>query len=214
MVNSFGFLDINNICVTLWSYPLSYIELIGTVFGLIAVWLATRQKIISWPLGLINVSCFFGLFYQVHLYSGMFLQAFFFVTNIYGWFVWRRQLTNNEKPSTLSLKSRYGLTAISILLTIVVGYLVQKLPVYYPETFTQPASQPYFDAFIAIASITGQILLTRRISENWFVWLIVNTVSVFVFFRQGLYLLTVEYVLFLLLSIKGIVDWKKAVAAE
>ena len=210
MTNSFGFFDINNILVTLWSYPLSYIELIGTVFGLIAVWLATRQKIISWPIGLINVSCILILFYQVQLYSGMFLQAFFFITNIYGWFIWRKQLANDEVPTRLSAKVRWSLGITTALLTLLIGLIVQKLPAFYPEVFPKPASQPYYDAFIAIASIVGQIMLTRRIFENWFIWLIVNAVSVFVFYRQGLYLLTIEYLFFLLLSIKGIIDWKKS----
>lgn len=205
-----NFFDINNIFVTLWSYPLSYIELIGTVVGFIAVWLATRQKIISWPLGLINVSCFLILFYQVQLYSGMFLQAFFFVSNIYGWFVWRKQLANDEAPSTLSTKSKWIVGVTIILITLLTGLTVQKLPALLPDIFLKPASQPYYDAFIAIASIAGQIMLTRRFFENWFVWLIVNAVSVFVFYRQGLYLLTIEYFLFLLLSIKGIIDWKKS----
>ncbi len=210
MVNEFGFFNINNIFVTLWSYPLSYIEFIGTVFGLIAVWLATRQKISSWLVGLINVSCFFWLFYQVQLYSGMFLQAFFFATNFYGWYVWRKQLAGNEAPTILTKTNRWSLLVITALLTLTVGIIVQKLPILYPGIFPKPASQPYYDAFIAIASIVGQIMLTRRISDNWFVWLIVNSVSVFVFFRQGLYLLSVEYFLFLLLALKGILDWKKS----
>lgn len=211
MVNDFGFFDINNTLVTLWSYPLSYIEFIGTIFGLLAVWLATRQKVISWPLGLVNVTCFFVLFYQVQLYSGMFLQAFFFITNIYGWFVWSKQLADNEAPTDLTVKTRWRLLAAILFLSLLSGFLVQKLPGIYPEIFTKPASQPYYDAFIAIASIAGQIMLTRRITDNWFVWIIVNAVSVFVFFRQGLYLLSIEYFIFLLLAIKGVLDWKKAV---
>lgn len=195
--------------ITIWSYPLSYVEFIGTIFGLLAVWLATRQKIISWPLGLVNVTCFFVLFYQVQLYSGMFLQAFFFITNIYGWLVWSRQLADNEEPTVLTIKTRWRLLAATLFLSLLAGFLVQKLPVVYPEIFTKPASQPYYDAFIAIASIVGQIMLTRRITDNWFVWIVVNAISVFVFFRQGLYLLSIEYFIFLLLAIKGVLDWRK-----
>lgn len=211
MQNFFNFFDINNTLVTLWSYPLSYIELIGTIFGLMAVWLATRQKIVSWPLGLINVTCFFVLFYQVQLYSGMFLQAFYFFTNIYGWIVWSRQLSENEPPTALSNKFRWWVSFSTVLFTILVGFIVQKLPEIYPDVFTKPASQPYYDAFIAIVSIAGQIMLTRRIVDNWFIWIIVNAVSVFVFYRQGLYLLSIEYFIFLLLAIKGVFDWKKPV---
>ncbi len=203
------FLDINNILITLWSYPLSYIEFIGTVFGLIGVWLATKQKIASWPVGLVNVSAFFILFYQVQLYSGMFLQAFYFVTNLYGWYIWRMQLSKDQAPATLTNKWRFALFAATIVLTLLVGYLVQKLPALFPAVFTAPASQPYYDAFIAIASIVGQVLLTRRIIDNWYIWVVVNAFSVFVFYRQGLYLLSIEFFVFLLLAMKGIMDWQK-----
>lgn len=209
MLNSFGFFDINNTLITLWSYPLSYTEFIGTIFGLNAVWLATRQKIVSWPLGMISVACFFVLLFQVQLYSGMFLQAFFFFSNIYGWIIWSKQLSADEAPTVLSSKWRWLTTFIILLTTLVVGLLMQQLPLLFPAIFPKPASQVYYDAFIAIASIAGQVMLTRRVFDNWFVWLIVNAVSVFVFFRQGLYLLAIEYVVFLLLAIKGMIDWKK-----
>lgn len=209
MVNSFGFFDINNTLITLWSYPLSYTEFIGTVFGLNAVWLATRQKIISWPLGMISVACFFVLLFQVQLYSGMFLQAFFFFSNIYGWIIWSKQLSGNEAPTVLTTKWRLWIALLIAATTLLVGLIIQQLPTLFPTIFPKPASQVYFDAFVAIASIAGQVMLTRRIFDNWYIWLIVNCVSVFVFFRQGLYLLTIEYIIFVLLAIKGIVDWKK-----
>ncbi len=203
------FLSINNILITLWGYPLSYIEFVGTVFGLIGVWLATKQKIASWPVGLVNVTAFFILFYQVQLYSGMFLQAFYFVTNLYGWYIWRKQLALEQDPTVLTKTWRLWLFALTMVLTVAIGYFVQKLPELFPAVFTAPASQVYYDAFLAIASIVGQILLTRRIIDNWYVWVIVNAVSVFVFYRQGLYLLSIEFFVFFILSIKGIIDWQK-----
>lgn len=209
MTTIFNFFDINNTLVTLWSYPLSYTEFFGTVFGLIAVWLATRQKIISWPLGMISVAFFFLLLFQVQLYSGMFLQAFFFFSNIYGWIIWSKQLTADESPTVLSTKWRWYTAIIVLVATAFVGLGMQQLPHLFPTIFSKPASQLYYDAFIAIASIAGQVMLTRRISDNWYVWLIVNTVSVVVFFRQGLYLLSIEYVVFLLLALKGIFEWRK-----
>src|SRR5690606_9701283 len=52
------------------------------------VWLSARAIVWSWPLGIINVVLFFFLFYQVQLYPDMFLQVFFFVTNLVGWWRW------------------------------------------------------------------------------------------------------------------------------
>jgi nicotinamide mononucleotide transporter len=55
-------LSIENICCTLLGYPLSYVELVGTVTGLVSVWLAARANILTWPVGIINVIAFFILF--------------------------------------------------------------------------------------------------------------------------------------------------------
>ena len=64
---------------------MSYLEFFGTVAGGIAVWLSARGNIWSWPIGIINVSLYFFLFFQVQLYPDMFLQSLFFVTNLMGW---------------------------------------------------------------------------------------------------------------------------------
>src|SRR6267154_5789259 len=67
---------------------MSYLEFFGTIAGAIAVWLSARGNVWSWPIGLINVTLFFFLFFQVQLYPDMFLQIFFFVTNLMGWYRW------------------------------------------------------------------------------------------------------------------------------
>ena len=80
--------DINYVLVQIGDYPLSLIEFLGTLTGLISVWLASRGNILTWPTGLLNVIAFFALFYQVRLYSDMVLQVYFFGMSIYGWWFW------------------------------------------------------------------------------------------------------------------------------
>ena len=46
----------------LLGYKVSLIELTGTVTGLIAVWLAAKNNILTWPIGIVNVICFFFIF--------------------------------------------------------------------------------------------------------------------------------------------------------
>jgi len=203
------FFEITNTAFLIGSYPLSYLELTGTVFGLIAVWLAARQKIISWPLGLINVSCFFVLFYQVRLYSDMFLQFYFFIMNIYGWIIWHKQKQEDEPPARLQNRQRILLSVLIVLVSILLGFIVSKIHWLLPSVFPKQAAHPYPDAFIAVSSMVAQVLLARRVFENWFVWAVVNIVCVFVFYAQGIYLVAAEYVLFFLISLQGIFRWKK-----
>nr|VUD27986.1 intergral membrane NMN transport protein PnuC [Salmonella sp. NCTC 7297] len=82
--------------------PLSWIEAIGTVFGLLCIWCASREKIINYLFGLINVTLFAAIFFQIQLYASLLLQVFFFAANIYGWYAWSRQ--NDAQEAALKVR--------------------------------------------------------------------------------------------------------------
>ena len=77
-------------------YDMSWIEAVGTVFGLLCIWYASQEKTINFLFGLINVTLFAIIFYQVQLYSLLLLQLFFFCANIYGWYAWTRPSSENK----------------------------------------------------------------------------------------------------------------------
>src|SRR5688572_32235803 len=83
------FFDIENIFFEVLGYPMSYLEFFGTLAGILAIWLSAKALVWNFPVGIINVILFFFLFYQVQLYPDMFLYAFYFVTNLIGW--WRSE---------------------------------------------------------------------------------------------------------------------------
>ena len=54
-----NFLSIHRVLVNIplgSGYAMSYIEAVGTVFGLLCIWYASLEKILNYPLGLINVT--------------------------------------------------------------------------------------------------------------------------------------------------------------
>ncbi len=78
--------DVKETFFTVLENKVSYIEFIGTVLGLISVFLAARANIFTWPTGILNAIFFLIIFYQIHLYSDMFLQCYFCGMGVYGWF--------------------------------------------------------------------------------------------------------------------------------
>lgn len=60
------------------------------------------EKIINYLFGLINVTLFAAIFFQIQLYASLLLQVFFFAANIYGWYAWSRQ--NEEQEATLKVR--------------------------------------------------------------------------------------------------------------
>src|SRR4051812_39704054 len=90
------FFSIHNIAFALFGTPVSYIELLGFITGLAAVILSSRENLWSWPIGIANVILFFFMFFQSQLYPDMFLQTYYLVTNILGWWRWANPMKGEE----------------------------------------------------------------------------------------------------------------------
>lgn len=203
--------DIHNIITSVFGYELSYVEFLGTLFGLISVWFAAKENIMTWSTGLINVICFFAIFYQVNLYSDMFLQFYFFITSVYGWVTWRNQNKKAKPISLLTNKQRIVTLFIIVCSTIFFGFFVRNIHLLLPRLFSMPASYPFADTFIAVSSVVATVLLAKRILENWFLWITIDIISVFVYAKKHIYFISIEYAIFFLLASYGLFRWIKTI---
>ncbi|AWH86947.1 nicotinamide riboside transporter PnuC [Flavobacterium album] len=200
--------DISNIIGEICGYPISYIELLATLSGLVSVYYASRASILTWPTGTLNAVFLFVLFYQVQLYADMFLQIYFFIVTLYGWYYWNRK-KDNKDITILSKNGRLLTIAIVIGTTIITGYLFSHIHEYRPQYFKIPAAYPYADSFIMVASITATTLLAQKKLENWYLWLMVNIASIAVYYAKSVYFLSLEYVVFFGLASYGLYNWHK-----
>ena len=78
------FFSVETIAFSVWGYPLSWLELVGTIFNLWSVWLMTRNRILTWPIGIVGVVLFMLLFWQIHLYADFFEQIYYIITGFLG----------------------------------------------------------------------------------------------------------------------------------
>lgn len=204
-----NYFDINNTAVTIIGYPISCVEFIGTLSGLISVWLAAKNNIWTWIIGFINVICFFIIFYQVQLYSDMFLQVYFFFAGIYGLLIWGNKSEEHKFITCLSKQYRVLILCIIILFTIIIGYLVKNIHLYFPGIFSKAASYPFIDTFVALSSIIATIFLTKRIIENWLLWILIDIICVFLYAKKNIMFISIEYAIFLCIASYGFYSWIK-----
>ncbi len=194
--------------LTLLDYDISWLELIGTLTGLISVWLAVKNRIGTWPIGLVNVLCFGVLFYHFRLYSDALLQVYFFGMSLYGWYFWRQRAGKKEAPiQVLPRNSRWWWLALLGAGTLVQGTLMSQVHAIAPAFFPEPAAFPYPDAFTTVASIVATFLLARRYLESWVLWVAVDVVSIALYFSKGILLVGIEYLIFLVLASLGGLRW-------
>lgn len=185
---------------------MTVIEIIAAICGLLAVWLTTRQHILNWPIGLVQVALYVFVFYEAKLYSDMVLHVIYVGMQFYGWYHWLHGGKNNGtlSVSTLSSKQRLQTVSIALLAAGVWGYLMGR----YTD-----AEMVYPDAFIAMTSLASQWLMTRKKLESWWGWIIVDVVAVVVYTLKGLTITAALYAVFLILAVIGAREWQRSYRA-
>ncbi|MCK6822722.1 nicotinamide riboside transporter PnuC [Enterobacter kobei] len=209
-------------------YDLSWIEAVGTLAGLLCIWLASLEKISNYAFGLINVTLFAIIFFQIQLYASLLLQLFFFAANIYGWYAWSRQ--NSQQEAELQIRWLPLPKAIAwfVACVVAIGFMTVYInPVFafltrvavsamsgiglsvtMPEL--QPDAFPFWDSCMMVLSIAAMILMTRKYVENWLLWVIINVISVVIFALQSVYAMSLEYLLLTFIALNGSRMWIKS----
>jgi nicotinamide mononucleotide transporter len=159
----------------------SPLEIAANAVTALCIFLAARNNLYTWPVGLVGCALFGLLFFQTQLYADATLQVFFIATGVIGWWQWTHESGRvASRPITpTSVRSIMWMLAAAAAVTVLYGALLHR--------FTN-AYLPYVDAAVLALSVVAQCLLMQRKSATWPVWVAVNTLSVGLFASRGLYL--------------------------
>ncbi|MBA2259225.1 MAG: nicotinamide mononucleotide transporter [Acidobacteria bacterium] len=176
------------------------VEVAANAFVAAAIFLAGRNNVHTWWLGIVGCALFGWVFYESRLYADVTLQIFFILTSILGWWKWLHGRKGAELPVRLSRPSTLvGWTAVAAVAALGYGLLL--------HTFTD-AYAPFLDSIVLAFSVLGQLLMMERRVENWWAWLLVNTIAVPLYASRGLYVTSVLYVAFWVNALVSLRRWR------
>lgn len=207
------FFDIDHIFFSVWNYEVSYLEFFGLISGIVAVVLSALANVWSWPAGIINVTLSFFLFFQVQLYPDMFLQVFFFITNVMGWWRWTHPRPYEEdrkhelKISFMKTSELIIVSAAGIAGTLLLGLFAENLHDLFPSLFTKPSAAPYLDSFITVMSIVATVYLIQKKIESWVIWLLVDVIATYLYFSRDIKLYGVLYLALCFIAAFALWNW-------
>lgn len=182
----------------------NYIELIGAITGLIYLYLEIKQNLWLWPLGFITSAFYVYIFFVSKFYADMGLQVYYLVISVYGLYHWLYG-GNKDKVDSLSVTRITRKLVIHLsLVTIVLFFAIE----YILEQYTD-SPVPIGDAFTTALSITATWMLARKIIEHWWLWVIINSVSLGLYLYKGLYPTSVLFVFYTTMSFVGYYQWRK-----
>lgn len=172
--------------------------------GVVSVYLSVRQKIWSWPTAIVNVTLYVIVFYEARLYADMGLQVVYVALSCYGWYQWLHGGANHGTLAVtrVGVRTSVLLAAIAVAVTAVLGTLLHA---------RTDAALPFLDSAATATSLVAQWMMTRKLLENWLVWIAVDVVYVGMFLYKSLFVTAVLYAIFLGLAVAGYRQWTRSI---
>lgn len=191
------------------------LEFTASILGFVYVFLIAKQRPSGWLFGILS-SFFFALFfYRMHTWGLFSQQIAYILLGFYGLATW------SAKKEDLPIRSMGKSIWIRILGAMFLGFFFFILV----QWFTKDAVNGHFsfinlpnwrsilDAQFFVFSLIATWLTTRKILENWHIWIVVNVVGTIWFAYEHWWSTSALYLAYMVLAINGLRKWKKELYA-
>ena len=178
------------------------ISLVSGCLGVCSVVLTAQGNILMYVFGFGQVLTYTYLCWTQRFYAEIAINAYYFLTMIYGVYAWRRHLSSGSRtiaPRRLSACLLVIIAALTLLFSWLVGW---ALAAWTDDT------QPYLDAYTTVPALVAQVLMILVYREHWFLWLAVDIVSIVLWLRAGDYCMAAQYVFWCANCLYGLRYWK------
>ncbi len=179
----------------------SGLEILAVVCAVLYLVLVVRENIWCWFFAFVSTALFIYLFHEGALFSESLLNVYYLVMAVYGWRQWLNKTDKEEvKIHFWSIKVHFSIAIAAAILTPVIGFYMESIG----------AAFPYLDAFVAILSVIATVMVTKKVFENWYYWLLIDSLSIYIFWQKQYYFVAALYVAYIVLIFVGIKAWNNA----
>ncbi|MBS1568250.1 MAG: nicotinamide mononucleotide transporter [Bacteroidetes bacterium] len=172
---------------------------LNVAFTLCIAW----EKRIGWALGFVAGVIGVGLYALAHTWAMSVLNGYYIVMAVYGWWSWGR--SEDKRIRT----QRWVFHAVVIPAGLVLAYATAVLLGNYLN-----GNFPHLDAFVTVFSFIATWMMARKYIGNWAYFIVADSVSVYLNWRIGYMGYAALNVMYLVLSVIGLVKWGRMLALQ
>lgn len=176
-------------------------EAAAVVLGIAYLLLAMRESLWCWYAAFASTSIFLVLFWNVSLLMESALQVYYLVMAVYGWWQWQQGGTSGKHELAISSWSARRHT-LALGAVLVASYASGSLLQFYSD-----AALPFLDSFTTWGSVLTTWMVARKVLENWLYWLVIDSVSIYLYLDRGLYLTAFLFAAYLVIALFGYRKW-------
>ena len=179
------------------------LETLAVFLGIGYLLLAMRESSLCWYCAFFSTALYVWIFGDVSLYMESALNVYYMAMAIYGWLQWQRGGADKSGVKIIRWTSKQHILGVVIILaaSVTSGYLLSS---------NTAAKLPYLDSFTTWASVFTTIMVAQKVLENWLYWIVINSVSIYLYIDRGLDQTAAMFFLYLVLASIGFLSWKKA----
>lgn len=185
---------------------LTWLQGLGTLFGIVQVILARQNNIHNYLFGIVAILMSMWVLYQSALYADILLHLYYLIMSIYGWFYWKYGRQKAEAPISGSTKDEH-FKAFGIVL----GCFALMS---YWLSFHTDSDVPIWDALVSAFAWAGMWLMAKRKLENWVYLNISNIISIPLMVYKELYIYAGMTVFLFIMGTSGYLKWRKLMKNE
>jgi nicotinamide mononucleotide transporter len=185
--------------------PDSPLNIIAGLAGVISVVMCAKGRTMFYFIGFIQTITYLVLAWQNQFYGEVLENMFYFVTMIWGIFVWKKNEVKNEDGTEDVMAKKFTtvqwVVSIigTIIVTIIMGYILNSIG----------SAQAYTDAATNVMAIFAQLLMVRRYREQWIWWLVIDLFCIKMWFVAGNWSMVAMYIAWTANCIYGWCNWSK-----
>ena len=184
---------------------MNYLEILGTMVGIIYLILEYRASIYLWIAGIIMPAIYIFVYYKAGLYADFGINIYYLLVAVYGWIMWkygkRKDSQVEELPISHVSKCAYlPLSAVFAIAWLVLAYILAN--------YTN-SDVVWLDSFTTALSIVGMWLLAHKYVEQWLSGIVVDVVSAGLYVYKDLYFTAGLYAVYAIIAIFGYLKWKR-----
>ena len=188
-----------------------WLEILGTLSGLVCVWLLIRESVLTFPIGLFYAVITSAVVIEARLYADLVLNLYFVLMNGYGWYFWIRGAEERQIGGKLLVAS----IPRNELAFAVVAMILGTLAVGYFFSAYTDADFAYWDSLTTVASFVAMWMTARKYLESWVLWFLIDVLQIALYGVKGfsgspgLYFYSFLYTVYLWMVLLGWRSWSK-----
>lgn len=182
------------------------LEYIAVFFGIASVWYSRMEKILVYPVGLVNTVIYVYISIKGSLLGEASVNFYYTVMSIYGWILWAKK--NQQQEHIVNITWSNKKEWMQELLFFASFYIVIFGALTYLKKDFAPGAIPWADAFASATAFTGMWLMARKKVESWYWWIATNIASIPLYFVKHYVFTSVYYVILLIMAVWGLLEWK------